>query len=130
MLAGCSFLRQVRPCPWGGWFCPEGGRGWRGILSNLPPGPYTLRGSPRQVFQDGELALRPEVGILAGSWWLSQLKRGRVTKSQKKSPLLLGLQHIRAPVFLPAHALGARLWEIFPRGQQVLRLLWCTGRGE
>lgn len=62
-------------------------------MSNLSLGSYTLRGSPRQVFQDGELALTPEVGILAVSWWLSQLKRGRVTKVGWKSPLLLGLQH-------------------------------------
>lgn len=81
MLAGRGFLRQVRPCPWGGWFCLEGGRGWRGILSNLCHGLYSLRvGGPRQVFQDGELALRPGVGILAGFWWLSQLQRGMVTK--------------------------------------------------
>lgn len=60
-----GFRRQVMPCPWRcrgvlSW----SRRGWRGILSNLPLGLSSLWGAGRQVFQDGELALRPRVSIL------------------------------------------------------------------
>lgn len=41
---------------------------WEGLEGNLvQPAPWALHPqgvSPRQVFQDGELAFRPEIGIL------------------------------------------------------------------
>lgn len=65
-----------------GWLILSwGGSGWRGILSNLPFGSYSLRAGPQTGFSGWGAGCQVRSGdALAGSCWLSQLQRGRVTK--------------------------------------------------
>lgn len=65
-----------------GWLILSwGGSGWRGILSNLPFGSYSLRADPQTGFSGWGAGFQARSGdALAGSCWLSQLQRLRVTK--------------------------------------------------
>lgn len=93
-----------------------GGSGWRGILSNLPFGSYSLRAGPQTGFSGWGAGSQVRSGdALAGSCWLSQLQRGRVTKVGGRNHPFFWDSRVLGPEYscLCVH-LGHGLWRTGP----------------
>lgn len=99
--------------PWG-WLILSWG--WEGLEGNpVQPAPWVLQpqgGAPRQVFQDGELALGPGGVCPACILVAVSCKGAESLRWGWKSPLAPGLPHVLLPV---ACEVGSPLgrWGVF-----------------